>query len=252
MDITGGDILIVRVQEETKCLIRRMHRQNGDVINEFPSMCNHSSAFVKTYPQNEDYLLESCPECEEIRAYNVNTAERFTVYNGPKAIIICNGPAGSLLVMGRQGGLHTLNWHKDQLHEAEVVYAGKIPSTKLNRRFIRFFYVESLDILITTGWHEIIAVKFETGPVLWRLSGPVNGIIMNPKSITCDQEGNVYVSDLATNRILQINILTGEVLSVLLMNGEENENIISMRWSNTEPNLTVRTGNHISTYFVPK
>ena len=252
MDVTIEDILIVRVLEGGKYSIRLMHRQTGDVINEFPSRCSHFSAFVKAYPQNEDFLLESCPECVQIRAYNVNTAERFNVYNGPEATIICNGPAGSLLVMGRQGGLHTLNWHKDQLHEAEVVYAGKIPLTKQHRRFIRFFYVESLDILITTGWHEIIAVKFETGPVLWRLSGPVNGIIMNPKSITCDQEGNAYVSDLATNRILQINILTGEVLSVLLMDEEENENIISIRWSYTEPNLTVRTASNFSTYVLPK
>ena len=252
MDVAVEDILIVRVKEGRKYSIRCMHRQTGDVINEFPSRCNHFSAFVKTYPQNEDYLLESCPECVLIRAYNVNTTERFTVYKGSEAIIICNGPAGSLLVIGREDGLYMLNWHKDQLHEAEVVYAGNIPPTKLDRRFIRFFYVEPFDILINTGWHEIIAVKLESGMVLWRLSGPVDGVLIKPKSITCDPEGNAYVSDLATNRILQINVLTGDLLRILLLDEEENKTIVSMRWNTTEPNLTVRTAKHISTYAVPK
>ena len=103
--------------------------------------------------------------------------------------------------------------------------------------------------------YEIIAVKLGSATIVWRLSGLVDGRVIKPESMTSDSEGNAYVDDLQNNRILKINSLNGEVLSILLFDGKENEktdiNIISIRWSNTEPNLTVRARKHISTYFVP-
>ena len=86
---------------------------------------------------------------------------------------------------------------------------------------------------------------------MWNLSAPVTGQVIKPKSITCDPEGHAYVSDGVTNRILKINSLTGEILGVLLV-GEEQGEIRSICWSNTEPNLTVLQGNPISTYFMQK
>ena len=72
------------------------------------------------------------------------------------------------------------------------------------------------------------------------------------ESITCDQEGNAYVTDRNINRILKIDSLTGEILSILLVEEEEKEEIHSIRWSDNEPNLTVYQGNQIHTYFLPK
>ena len=86
---------------------------------------------------------------------------------------------------------------------------------------------------------------------MWNLSGPVTGQVIKPKCIICDKEGNAYVSDEATNKILKINSLTGEVSGILLL-GEVKEKIRSICWSNTEPNLTVLQGNRINTYFLPK
>ena len=99
--------------------------------------------------------------------------------------------------------------------------------------------------------YEIIAVKLGSETIVWRLLGSVEGHIIKPVAITCDPEGNAYVSDGGSNKILKINSLTAEVLSILLFEQEETK-IHSIRWSNTKPNLTLWQGKVISTYFVPK
>ena len=99
--------------------------------------------------------------------------------------------------------------------------------------------------------YEIKAVDLTNVTKIWKLFGPVNGHINKPECITCDQEGNGYVSDRTTNRILKIDTLTGDILGILLLEDKE-KRISSIHWSNTEPNLTLLTVNGISTYFVPK
>ena len=252
------DMLLVRMMTGSKYWIRVLDRQTGDLINDIPSKCHHDGAFVKKHPQHGDYLLESCPKCQRIRAYSINTGQRCTVYKGPEAIIICEGPTGSVLAI-RQCGLFQLDWNEDESQEAKVTYRGNVPTQNLDNHFLLFSYIEYHDILICTARNpvndqdnEILAVKLEGGAVLWRLFGLVNGVIIKPRSITCDPEGNAYICDKATNRILKINSLTGEVLRILVLEEKENKTIISIRWSNTEPNLTVRTDKGISTYFVPK
>ena len=98
--------------------------------------------------------------------------------------------------------------------------------------------------------YEFTAMKLGSDIVLWRMFGPVGGHVIRPESVTCDPEGNAYVSDLQNSRILKINSLTGEVLSILLF--EEEERIRLIYWSNTEPNLTLLGLRQISTYFVAK
>ena len=253
MDITDKDQLLVRVEEGTKYWIRVMHRLTGDLINEFPSICDHNRVHVRTYPRYQDYVFENCPICEQIYAHNINTGECFSVRKGSKIFFICDGPGGSLLVK-QQGRLHKLEWNKTQ-KEAQLVYAQNILIGN-GKQLCKLHYVEYYDIFIyivkdVKEDYEIIAVKLGSENIVWRLSGPVDGHIIKPLSMTCDTHGNAYVSDQATNRILKISSLTGEVLSILLFE-EETTKIYSMRWSKREPNLTLRTKNQISTYFLPE
>ena len=154
--------------------------------------------------------------------------------------------------MKKQGRLHKLEWNKTQ-EETQLVYAQNILIGN-GKQLCKLHYVECHDIFIyivkdVKEDYEIIAVKLGTEKIVWRLSGQVDGHIIKPLSMTCDSEGNAYVSDQGNNRILKINSLTGEVLSILLFEEEETK-IYSMRWSNREPNLTLRTKNQISIYFL--
>ena len=171
---------------------------------------------------------------------------------------MCAGPARSLLVVDKDSELSKLDWGQDQSPTAQVIYRKTIPSVTLNEQFLRFSYVECHDILMYTMKdkeedqdYEIVAVKFGNGTIVWRMTGPLDCGIIKPGSITCDTEGNACVSDQGTDRILKIDSLTGEILSILLFEEEEEEKMIeSICWSNTEPNLTLQTGKQ--TYFVPK
>ena len=254
MDVTEKDQLLVRVIQRTKCWIRVLDRQTGDLIYQTPSTCNHN-AYLNKHPRHADYVLESCPTCKHIQVYNMNTAERFPVCRGtfPR---ICSGPTGFVLILDRERQLFKLEWDTEQ-RETQLHYIRQVRDVP-NKKLIRFCYVECHDILLLTFEketddqdNEMIAVKLESENIIWRLFGPVEDLIIKPECITCDPEGNAYVSDRGNNRILKIDSLTGNVLSILLIAEEGNE-IYSMRWSKTEPNLTYKFEGieSIDTYFV--
>ena len=92
-------------------------------------------------------------------------------------------------------------------------------------------------------------MKLESKVFIWRLSGKVDSLAMKPNAMTSDQKGNVFVGDETNNRILKINSMTGEVMSILLL--EEKNAICSLLWSDTEPNLIVIRGDGISFYNIP-
>ena len=195
----------------------------------------------------QDYVFESCSTCNEIYAHNINTGESLSVHKGSKIYRMRDGPDGSLLVLKQGAVLYRLAWDKTQ-GGAKLVFVQNIAPIP-GKIHLRLCYVECHDILMYTVKdkkedqdYEIIAVKLGSATIVWRLFGSVDGLIIKPESMTCDGEGNAYVSDLGNN--LKINSLTGEVLSILLF--EERMVIYSMRWSNREPNLTLWEYNQIS------
>ena len=255
MDVTGNDLLLVRTEEEAKCWIRNINRLTRDLINEFPSVCDHICNHLNKYAQHQDNVFESCSTCQEIYAHNINTGKSFSVHKGSKIIRMCDGPAGSLLVLKQGGELHRLDWDKTQ-HRAKLVFVQNIPYMSGKSR-LRLCYVECHDICMYTlkdkeedKGYEVIAVRLGSETIVWRLSSLVDGCVIKPECMTCDPEGNAYVSDRGNNRILQINSSTGVTLSIIVL--KEKAMIWSMHWSNMEPNLTLKTKNGIITYFVPK
>ena len=185
------------------------------------------------------------------------------MHNGSTITRIFDGPRWSLLVTDTDCTLFKLDWKEDESYpskEAKVIYRRNVPLGMLCKQYLRFCYVECHDILLFTlknpvsdEDYEIIAVKLENNNMVWRLSGLVEGHMIQPESITCDNEGNAYVADLSCNRILKINGLSGKVLKILFLGEEEeNEKIISIHWSNTEPNFTVLTSKQINTYYAQK
>ena len=255
MDVTGNDLLLVRMEEEAKYWIRIINRLTGHLTNEFPSMCNHICNHLSKYAQDKDYVFESCSTCQEIYVHNINSGESFSFHKGSKIVRMCDGPAGSLLVLKQGGELHRLDWDKTQ-HRAKLVFVQNIPNMSGKSR-LRLCYVECHDICMYTlkdkeedKSYEVIAVRLGSETIVWRLSGLVDGCVIKPECMTCDPVGNAYVSDRGNNRILKINSSTGVTLSIIVL--KEKAMIWSMRWSNMEPNLTLKTKNGISTYFVPK
>ena len=234
MDVTGNDdLLLVRALEKTKYTIQIINRITEDLINKFPSICDHSYTRVCRHPQNQDYAYESCPMCEYICAYNIISRERFPVHKGSKIVRMCDGPDGSLLVMNTDWELFKLYWDKNQQETQSVFIQGVATIPGKHDLLFRYCYIEFHGIFMYTvkdvkDDYELIAMKLGSNIILWRLYGPVNGRVIKPESVECDTDGNAYVNDQGNSRILKINSLTGEVLSILLFEEEEMK-ILSMR-----------------------
>ena len=253
--MTVKDLLFwVRVKGETKYWILVMHRVTGIVINEITSNCNHN-AYLNNYLRHPEYVLECCPTCEETRGYDNNTGECFFIFKldvDCKIVRVCDGPSGCLLLLDKQGVLLKLDWDQEK-RSPRLNYVLKLHSEQLRIQYIH--YVESHDMLLCLVERdhnsEVIAVRLGSKNIVWNLFGHVDGHIIQPESITSDFHGNSYVSDRGTNRILKIHSLTGDVLSILKVEEEEDE-IYFIDWSITEPNLTVWRGYQIETYFIPE
>ena len=81
----------------------------------------------------------------------------------------------------------------------------------------------------------------------WKLTGSVNGVNIDPVSLTSDIEGNVFVEYGANDRILKINSFTGNILSIFLLK-KNWETIRAIFWSKTDGTLIVQRDNRISSY----
>ena len=219
--MTVNDLLLVRVNVCGNFYsIRALRRQTGDVINDIPSMCGHGFARVNKHPKDPDHVLECCPMCRVVRAYNIKTSDHFIVHSGSTTFArMFPGPAGSLFVMDADCSLFKLVWSEDQSPEQEPksISASAIPSATTTEP-LRLCYIEHHDILMYTVEVDmfdydpsIIAVKLESGAIIWKICGEVEGQVIKPFAISCDPEDNAYVSDRNSNRILKIDGLTGDV-----------------------------------------
>ena len=255
MNVTVKNLLFwVRVKKGSKYWILVMHRVTGFVINEFPSNCNHN-AYLNNYLRHQEYVLECCPTCEQTRGYDNNTGECFFVFKldvDCKIDRVCHGPAGCLLLLDKKGVLLELDWDQEKWSTCLKCLL-RLHSEQLRIQYIH--YVECHDMLLCLVEQdhnsEVIAVRLGTRNILWNLFGQVDGNFIQPESVTSDSHGNGYVSDRGTNRILKIDSLTGDVLSILHVEEEEDE-IYFIDWSITEPNLTVWRGKQIETYSIPQ
>ena len=219
--------------------IRVMDRFGSrDVLPVIPSLCSHASACIIAHPSDPGFVLEGCPVCEVVYNYNIQTGECKSVYNGSYGPLrMCLGPTGSILVLDdffSNRSVFTLRWKEDQrkLDMDKCVYS--------NSRLVHICsYVERFDVLVLMQENEEIAVKLGSETPIWKLPGMVGGHVTNPVAVTTDAEGNVYIGDGANDRILKIDGLTGDITSVLLLEEVNKEEIDSLFWSDTEPNLTL-------------
>ena len=128
------------------------------------------------------------------------------------------------------------------------------PERRINWELLNTFcYVEAFDILVGGKKNgEIGGVKFGSESSKWNLTGVVGDLVIKPDAVTTDAEGNIYVSDGTNNRILKLNALNGDIISTILLEEDNKENIRFLLWLETEPNLTTISGDRISTYNILK
>ena len=250
-DISEENQLLARVALDGRFHIRVLNRLTGQVSNTIASECNHTSACLIAHPTDARFVLEGCSKCQVIRSYDVQTGECKVVHTGSRPIRMCHGPTGSILVQchkfpifeSSRTGLSEFKWEEEhgELHSDKSVY--------LECRPCQMCYAERFDILaVVCEKRKVEAVRLVNNSPVWKLPGVVDGHTIKPHAINSDKKGNIYIGDATNNRILKIHSLTGDIVSILLLEEESKDPMRSLFWSDTEPNLTVVHTDTVCTY----
>ena len=256
-DVNKENQILLRVKVNDESLTGVLDRfSSREILPAIPSACNHHTPCIIAHPSDPRSVLESCLLCGVIRNYGVCAGEscvvytRCVVYKDLRPIEMCRGPVDCILVNEpRSQRVIKLKWEKEQL----FMDCSRVQEYKYVELIEKLCYVEPFNIIVIMSHKkEVKAVKFGNDNPIWELPGTVGGHVVEPDALTVDAEGNVYVSDGVNNRILKINALNGEIMHVLLLEGESTKPIDFLFWSDTEPNLTLIRGDRISTYNIPK
>ena len=251
-DVNEEGQILAQTQVKRRFHIRVLDKLGREISSEFPSKCNHTLSCLIAHPTDTDYVLESCGRCEKIRTYNIQTGQCSVVYKDYILYgINYHGPAGSILCSSAiPRKLSILKWYKEnhELRSDKSVYPMAV-------RLMCYSELFHMLVVVMFGENEIQALKLEgEGTTLkfadpiWKLSRVVDGHAIKANAITSDKKGNIYVADGANNRILKINGLTGDVVSIM----QTEEGLHDLFWSDTEPNLIVAYSDKISCYCIPE
>ena len=198
-----------------------------------------------------------------IRNYNINTGQCTFARREKKLISLCLLPSGSILVLSRAPGFVIVGVHGitnkcypypadnkpcnpphtnlSMFHWEEEQQQFRFNHSQKNEnKFLqKCYHVKHFDMLVVICENKTIeALEFGNHTTIWKLPTVVDGHTVKPDAITSDKLGNVYIGDGQNNRILKINGRTGDVISILLLE-QSGKVILSLFWSDSEPNLTM-------------
>ena len=247
---SGQVVLRGHRPSSSNSVIRLVETETGKTLVDIPSTCGHSCCPIIEHPVNPDFILEACSECEVIRSYDINTAESKTIYAGYKALMLCKGPEGYMFAADRQGELLLLLWREEK---EELVVAEKIQIQTDMQYVRRICYIERSKILVITSHHNIKAINPETGSIRWEFTQDVDDRELDPRGVSYDLDGRVYVADGTNGSIMVLKGETGQLIQVHCMD-ESMGWLYDVCWTKDPPQLYVHHGDPyvVSTYNITK
>ena len=181
----------VKSSESYEQFIWAVTRQTGNKTAQFKSECCLIFCVIIEHPVDQNFILESCAECGEIRRYNINTAESKTVHERCKPWKVYKGPKGLMFVVDGEDELLQLEWREEK-EQLELVH--RIQTDVKNARGM--CYIKQFNILVITYGNTIKALNPETGSVVWKFAQDVEDKELNPCGVRCDVDGkNLWLMD---------------------------------------------------------
>ena len=116
------------------------------------------------HPTVVSLVIESCQECEEIRAYDIRTLTKRVVRKHLKPFALCLGPGKSLLLVTVDGTILELEW----INEVEgFAIVRNIQVTIKPKKITKMCYLEQHNVLVVLSKGLLHAVHLEDGCPLW-------------------------------------------------------------------------------------
>ncbi len=135
---------------------------------------------------------------------------------------ICLGPHNTVICQSRyvfENLIHVFTY--DNPHVFKGLDQILFPDSMDSSRRTTFIYCdesvfpEGLLIATYNDIHYIAAFRLARRQLVWRLQGEVEGKSLDPRDVTSDHKGRVYVADGLNGRILILKALSGEILQVV-------------------------------------
>ena len=235
IDMYRENCIVLNKNRANQQYISVLDKFTGKVIREIPSGCNHFYRMACQHPTVVSLVIESCQECEEIRAYDIRTLTKRVVRKHLKPLALCLGPGKSLLFVTVDGTILELEW----INEVEgFAIVRNIQVTIKPKKITKMCYLEQHNVLVVLSKGLLHAVHLEDGCPLWKLSKTNKGSRFEPSGVTCDTAGRVFVVESCDRWLLVLDGLTGERLQVVRL--QECWALVNdVCWSPTQPQLTV-------------
>ncbi len=222
-DICATDIGLIAARMGHGSDQIHMCDRTGKTITRYTNLCTcDANKYISELIAGK-YVAASCSasHCNNVKVVDTWTHEVVRTYSGRDIghdlYAMCTAGEGSLLIWDdKSKSVIQLKWDE----ENKVLY--KIRQVHVPGNTVwNMCYMPHADLVILRrpSPNEVQAVKLKEGahqlPV-WQLKGKVLGKWIEPRGVSSDSEGRVYVADGKNGRVLLLNGHKGQVIQELL------------------------------------
>ncbi len=252
---SSGDAVIHSWTDGRKQI--HIYTLDGQIVETHPSphICTHSEFDTKEKDRsgdmaavninNTEYIATSCPLCGIFLLNRQTDAHTHAFKNQPfwlktKPVFPCQGPDQRLLSCScylPQRLIHVFDYSNPEsiTFKEHITFPDKIDSEYNGRVCYDESSVSGGQIVVTyTDIHYVGAMSLKTKQLVWRVQGEVAGKMCDPRGVTSDGTGRIYVADGFNGRVLILRARDGKVIQVLDLGVYW---IWAVAWRPTQPHL---------------
>ena len=217
---------------DKKMYVKFFNLQNGNVINEIQSPCDHRVEYIMCqHPADDACALEICADCQRIRSYSSRNEEIQVVFEGKKLYPVGPGPGVDLISLDDDNRIANLSWQPEQ---RQFKNGWSLSIRIICKRPLRICYRQKQDILFVTGSRQIQAIKLGELSTLWQVQEQIEGTDIYP--VGCCLAGRIILVPGIYGEIIVMDT-DGQLLQVISPEGVPY--LIGVCWTNTQPKMAV-------------
>ena len=192
-----------------------VYNTHGQKIKTIKSFCQHEfNLLLSLLINNVEYLTVSCPDCQKIYLYNIDTATITEAWHNPRYRVgaMCHGPQGTVCAVDTMKGVAVLILDCSTSH-----FHLKNTVTTNMEEYYDIYYIPTVDVIVISTWGSaIIRAVSLTSQILWELTGSVDDAVCEPHGLVYSQRhDSLLAADGKNRRILVLQPQSGQCLQTI-------------------------------------